>query len=415
MNAPVHILGAGLAGLSAAVGLTAAGRSVIVYEAAGHAGGRCRSYHDDVLGRTIDNGNHLVLSGNRAVIGYLETIGSRQTVKIAAPAAFPFYDLNSGERWTVAPDKGRLPWSWLSAARRVPGASLGDYLRTLRLVRAADDQAIRQVLPVSGALWDRFWAPVIVAVTNTDPAEAAAGPMARVVHETLACGEAACRPVFFPDGLGESLVAPALEFIKSRGGQVRFNTRVREIIRSEDTVVGLKFSDGSEVTTTDGAVVSCLPAHIAADLFDDIQAPDAFSSIVNGHFVLPKVPDGEAFLGLINGTAEWLFRRGDMVSVTISAAESCTDLSSEDIAAAMWTDIVRAYGLGDLPLGPYRILKEKRATFLQTPAQMRRRPPCQTSWRNLFLAGDWTDTGLPATIEGTIRSGNLAVLSVLDF
>src|SRR5262245_15676014 len=117
-EATVHIIGAGLAGLSAAVDLVDAGRKVIVHELARHAGGRCRSYYEPALGLTIDNGNHLLLSGNHAAIGFLKSIGAAD--KLAGPleATFSFADLASGERWQLRLNNGRLPWWIFSKARR---------------------------------------------------------------------------------------------------------------------------------------------------------------------------------------------------------------------------------------------------------------------------------------------------------
>ena len=124
----VHVVGAGLAGLSAAVRLVDEGFRVIVHEAAGSAGGRCRSYYDQALGLKIDNGNHLMLSGNSAALDYLDRIGSRSRLQGPPTAVFDFADLKSGERWRLHPNDGRIPWWLLKPNRRVPGAALHEYL-----------------------------------------------------------------------------------------------------------------------------------------------------------------------------------------------------------------------------------------------------------------------------------------------
>jgi hypothetical protein len=113
-------------------------------------------------------------------------------------------------------------------------------------------------------------------------------------------------------------------------------------------------------------------------------------------------------LGLIGGTAEWLFLRAELVSITVSAADALADEPAERIAERLWADAARALDLPVAPLPPARIVKERRATFAQTPAAAARRPAAATGWRNLLLAGDWTATGLPATIEGAVRSGHHA-------
>ena len=132
----VHIVGAGLAGLAAAVALARKGRSVILHEAAPHAGGRCRSYFDAELGCRIDNGNHLLLAGNRAALEYLDRIGARSSLEGPSEAAFPFVDAATGGHWTVRPNRGAVPWWVFRAARRVPQTRAFDYLAPLALRRA---------------------------------------------------------------------------------------------------------------------------------------------------------------------------------------------------------------------------------------------------------------------------------------
>jgi uncharacterized protein with NAD-binding domain and iron-sulfur cluster len=112
-------------------------------------------------------------------------------------------------------------------------------------------------------------------------------------------------------------------------------------------------------------------------------------------------------LGVLGGTAEWLFAFPDRISVTVSAADALVDADREELARVFWHDIRRAYRF-DAPFPVWQVVKEKRATFAATPAQDARRPAAKTRWRNLFLAGDWTRTGLPATIEGALRSGKTA-------
>ena len=168
MTGCVHIIGAGLSGLSAAVELANNDIPVIIHEGAGHAGGRCRSYFDTELDRMIDNGNHLVLSGNHATLNYLRLVGSFDTVKIVKPAEVNFLDLANNDCWVVRPDKGRIPWSWIRQGGRVPGSSLIDYLKCWRLMWATEDQTISDVLPTEGDLWKKFWVPFIVSITNTD-------------------------------------------------------------------------------------------------------------------------------------------------------------------------------------------------------------------------------------------------------
>ena len=402
------MVGAGMAGLACAVALTARGRPVALYEAAGHAGGRCRSFHDDRVGREVDNGNHLILTGNESVNAYLSRIGSEDAFWTPPRAAFPFVDLKSGQRWTVAPDHGRIPWRLLAGPGRVPGAGLGEYLRALGLARAADGETVSQSLGGPGVLYGRFWHPLALAVLNTDPSEAAAQLMWPVLRETFGRGESACRPRVALEGLSHALVTPAVAWVRNKGVAVRFSARLRALHLSDTRVVGLGFGDIGVPVGDDDGVVLALPPSVARELLPGIVAPESHRPIVNAHFRLPAEGSAISVLGILGGTAQWLFQRNGIASVTVSAATDLVDLPVEALAKTLWRDVAQALHLDESPIPPHRVVKERRATFAQTPAELRRRPGPRTPWHNLLLAGDWTDTGLPATIEGAVRSGDAA-------
>ena len=260
-EATVHVVGAGMAGLAAAVALARQRRRVALYESAEHAGGRCRSYFDSELGVRLDNGNHLLLSGNRSALTYLEMIGALETFEPAGEAAIPFIDLASGERWTLRPNRGAVPWWVCCAERRVPGSRARDYLAALRLRGAAADEAIADRLDPRGPLFRRLWEPVAVAALNTAAAAGSARLYWRILSETLGRGAAACRPLVPREGLSESLVDPALAaLLRGRGAEIRFSARLRSIGFAADRVTELDF-DGGIVELADGdEVVLAVPA-----------------------------------------------------------------------------------------------------------------------------------------------------------
>ncbi|HWK43301.1 MAG TPA: hydroxysqualene dehydroxylase HpnE [Stellaceae bacterium] len=414
----VHIIGAGLAGLSAAVRLAAAGRKVSLWEAGPQAGGRCRSYFDEALGCRIDNGNHLLLSGNVAALDYLRLIGSADTLVGPAQPLFPFMDLATGERWTIALDRGRLPFWLFDPARRVPGTRPFDYLGALRLAVAGPEATVDRVLGGAAVLYRRFWQPLAVSVLNTEAEAGAAALLWPVLRQTFGRGGAFCLPLVARDGLSESWVDPALDFLAARGGSMRTGMRGRRLGYTDGRVSELEIGGTTLPVAADDTVILAVPPTVAADLVPGLVAPTEFRPIVNAHFRLRDADSYDAgavrIIGLVGGTAEWVFHRGPLASVTISAANTLVDLDAEAIAARLWPEVATALGLVPQAMPAYRIVKEKRATFAQTPAQIRRRPPVRTAWRNLYLAGDWTNTGLPATIEGTIRSGASAASCVLE-
>ena len=415
--ATVHVIGAGMAGLSCAVKLSEEGRNVAVYETAAHAGGRSRSFMDDSLGCLIDNGSHMLMGGCDATREYISLIGSGRMVTEIKPAAYPFMDLATGERWRLRPNAGRIPLWLMSPNRRVPGSKVSDYKDVLSIARAGPGDSVADRVNVRGVLYDRLWQPLSRAVLNTDASEGSAALLWGMMRETLLRGETASRPLFFHRGLSPALVDPALQKLKERGVEIRMKARLRGLSWYDYRANALIFSEGQLRVTPEDSVVLAVPPEICADIWPEVVVPTQSRAIINAHFRLDQpieLPWGAPFLGLINAEIQWLFTRGNVLSVTISAADRLVDQPAWKLANMLWTEITTVLGrnLGRVP--PWRIIKERRATFAQTPDQSMMRPQTKTSLRNLFLAGDWTATGLPATIESAVTSGFKAAQLILD-
>jgi squalene-associated FAD-dependent desaturase len=408
MTGTVHIIGAGLGGLSAAVRLASLGRrKVAVHEATAFAGGRCRSYHDAAIGMTIDNGNHLLLSGNTAALAYLRDVGAEQRLIGPPHAEFFFVDLKSGARWTLKFNDGRLPFWIFDRNSRVPGTQPLDYLSLARLLWARDRQTVGEVIPCEGVLYERLVEPLILAALNIDPPQGSARLAAAIVRETLAVGGRACRPLIAREGLGPTLVEPALAFLKRRGATLYLEHQLRALAFADGRVETLDFGAETIALGADDTVILAVPPYAAAMLVRGLDVPNEFRAIVNAHFRIAPPADLPPILGVLNATTQWLFSFPGRLSVTISAGDRLIDTPREELAATIWSEVARVTGL-PATLPPWQIVRERRATFAATPAQDLKRPRTATNWSNLFLAGDWTDTGLPATIEGAIRSGNRA-------
>jgi len=412
----VHVVGGGLAGLAAALALSDAGARVRLYEASPNFGGRCRSFHDPLLDREIDNGGHVVLSSNDDAFGFLDRIGARDELAGIVPAAFPFLDLATGERWSIRPNAGPIPWWIMAPGRRVPGTRPADYSEALQLYFAGDTARVADRLDPDGPLYKALWEPLATAVLNTDPREAAARPLAAMLARTFGRGEAACRPFVAANGLSRAFVDPALSELAKAGVTVESGMPLDAVRLARGRVEALAFA-GTEIDCRRSCVVLAVPPHALARLVPDIGAPADMSPIVNAHYRLdgPVVlPGGQRLLGLIGGTAQWLIARDDVVSVTVSAADALVERPPEALAALLWRDVASALDLPPLPVPPARTIKERRATLRLTPAQENRRPGTVTATLNLFLAGDWTQTGVPPTIEGAIRSGRRAAQAILQ-
>jgi squalene-associated FAD-dependent desaturase len=407
----VHIIGAGLAGLSAAVALTQAGRRVTLYEAGPAAGGRCRSYFDKALGARIDNGNHLLLSGNDAAMNFLSVVGSQDTMGGPGTAYFPFIDLVTMERWAVEPGDGRIPW-WIFS-RRVPGTRLSDYLALLRLRFAKPGASVESCIGGT-ALYRRLLEPLAVSGLNTAADTALASLMWAVVEGSLLRGGAACVPLVPKIGLSESFIDPAIAWLEARGGTLRTSSRVTTLGIHDNRVTSLHLASGPTALAPGDAVVLAVPAWVAAELVPGLVVPDQFESILNVHFKMEAEPGRAGFVGLVGGTAEWIFIKPGIVSVTVSAANRLLDIPSEEIVALVWQDIEKTLDIST-PMPQTRLVKEKRATFAANRANEAKRPNATIGLSHFAVAGDFTATGLPATIEGAIRSGQTAAQALSAF
>jgi squalene-associated FAD-dependent desaturase len=412
MPGNVHIIGAGISGLSAAVRLANAGFRVHLHEATQQAGGRCRSYFDAATNLTIDNGNHLLLSGNRHALAYARAIGTEAGLVGPKRAQFPFVDLATGQRWQLDLGESRLPLWVFDESRRVPDTSVRDYLALMPLIWAAQSKLVGKAIPCEGTLYQRLVQPLLLAALNVDPPEGSAGLAGAVVRETLLAGGQACRPLIAREGLSAVLVEPAVKLLQDKGAGVRFGHELREFGMASGSVGELKFGGDTVAIGPDDAVIMAVPPRPAASLLPGLKTPTKFRAIVNAHFRFDPPKDMPPLIGVVGGLVEWLFAFPQRLSVTISNGDRLVDMPREELAQAIWRDVCKAGGVqGDLP--PWQIVRERRATFEATPEQNALRPGPATAWKNLFLAGDWTDTGLPATIEGSVRSGNRAADLVL--
>ena len=412
MTSRVHVIGGGLAGLAAALDLTEAGRAVTLYEAGPACGGRCRSYFDRELGCRIDNGNHLLLSGNGAAMRYLDRLGTRNTLGGPGAPVFPFIDITTGERWTVRPNLGRLPLWVFRKGHGVPGARLGDYLKLLKLRTAGPSATVSGVLGDS-VLFQRLIAPLAIAALNTPTEQGSARLFWAVIAESLARGGGQCIPLFPREGLSESFVDPAVALLRERGAEVLTGHRISSITIGDGRVTALEGSGGSRPLVEEDQVVLAAPAPVAAQLVSGLSVPDAFEAIINLHFRYEADPGEAGFIGLVGSVAEWIFIKPGVVSVTISAANRLLDRETQPLVEEIWREIGVALKIV-APLPQWRLIREKRATFAATPEQQMRRASATNTLQNLVLAGDWTDTGLPATIEGAIRSGFAAAQKLLS-
>jgi hypothetical protein len=280
-------------------------------------------------------------------------------------------------------------------------------MNMLKLIWTSGEAPIAERVDCHGALYENLTRPFLLAALNTDPAIASSALARQVMRETIGKGAAACRPIIAHAGLSKAFIEPALDYLQKRNVSVDLSKRLRALTFDENRVTTLHFDDHNIDLMQDDMVIAAVPPNIAASLVPGLSTPDAFNAIVNVHFAIAPPTGMPLMTGIVGATSEWLFAYRDRLSVTISAANHLLERPLEDLAQEIWSEVALVAGV-DATMPPWRIVREKRATFSATRDQNCKRPGVRTAYSNLLLAGDWIATGLPATIEGAITSGVIA-------
>ncbi len=408
----IHIIGAGLAGLSAAVNLAKGSKDIILYEATGQAGGRCRSFDDLILGQEIDNGNHLILGANHEIFNYLNILKVEiDHVFHRLPLEFNMIDLSKESTYTIKPTVGRIPWWIFSKSRRFLKSTAVDYLEIIKIFIARSSRTVSQSLAANNILYEKLWRPLTLAIMNAKPEDASAKVFGKTLRKIF-FEKGGIQPFISKIGLSKIFVEPALDYLEKFQVQKFFNCPLKAIDFTDKTPK-LVFAAKTVVINADDKVIFAVPPYSINKLNLPIAHPQEYESILNVHFsVLPDIwgkflPQLPSMIGLIHGISDWIFLRPNLISITKSAAN---DIDEKIKVDHIWQEVKRSikiyYGIEQLSYIKSRVIMEKRATFLQNPHNCRfNRPSYITSIPNFYLAGDWTDTNLPATIEGAISSG----------
>lgn len=440
------VVGAGAAGLSAACRLASRGARVLVLEARARLGGRATSFPDRDTGAVVDNGQHVLLGCYTGTLAFLHDIGADANVTMQRSLRVAMVDL-AGRRSTLeCPDlpaplhlvAGVLDWSALAWADRLSIFRMARPLRLARralrpgasVVAASPGETVENWLIRNGQtarLREMLWEPLAVAALNQPISQAAAPPFARVLAEMFGSDPRAASIVLPTVPLDAMYGEPARRFIEERGGTV---------LTGVTGVLGADSAAGLSVSTRDRrfdvpAVISAVPwfawpsfaaaVPALAGLSANAAAMDA-SPIVSVHLWFDRPVIDEPFVGLPGRTMQWVFDKrdargsaGGAVSLVSSGAAQVLAKSNEELIALAHEELAQALPASrEAQVLSATVVREPRATFSLAPGQPPR-PGTETPVPGLFLAGDWTDTGLPATIEGAVRSGHAAADAVTNY
>lgn len=366
MRKTVHIVGAGLAGLSAAVHAKALGYSVKLYEASPQLGGRIKkvAHHD--------NGTHLLVGAYRDSLEYLDMLGTRDQLK---PLKGACYTLSEG------------PLTW-----EIPA---NNFLRSLLCGAVPGVNAINLFGKTAQR---RVWGPLILAIYNTPPSQVSWRLLWQTAKEVVRAGKNGLTPYLVTATLYDAFVAPALADM-----EVFTSCRLQAV---EADCLCFKSMDVR--LDADNRVILALPISAYRHLdhkLDITLHPDR--PITNVHYYLDH-PVEDRFFGMVNTLSQWVYAKDRLISVTISDYQP----QGEALAEKVWREICFHFDKAETGCPAHKVVCEKRATPLQDKTFCDVRKATQTDFPNIFLAGDWTETQLPATIESAVRSGKKAAQSV---
>lgn len=444
---PIIVIGAGFAGLSAAVRLVEAGRSVVVLEATKAGGGRSRSFHDAVTGREIDNGQHLVMGCYRETIAFLRAIGAGDDVlhfqrNLAVHMVKP-----GGKRIDLhcpalpAPlhlAAGLIGMSGIGVLHRAAALRAGLLLRG-EIMRPDDNETCDAWLRRMGqtqAIRAAFWEPLIWAVLNDDPLVASAAMLVAVLDRAFMSTRDASSLGVPKRPLSRLYVDRAVAWLRERGCEVRFAAPVRKLeLDAAGHVEGLLLKSGERLASK--SVISAIPPHALLEIlpeaalehvvFRDVARLDS-SPIVNLWVGLDRPLLDRPFVGLVGSPLHWLWDRDQiegrgaaaregvahLLSVTISGARSFVHDQPDALRELFVAELRRYFPRSQAKVTAFRVVKEKRATISHAAGTYLRRPPTRSPIAGLLLAGDWVRTGIPATIESAAQSGHDAARTLLE-
>lgn len=444
MSEEIVIIGGGLAGLAAGVALAGSGRRVRLLEQKPYLGGRARSFRDAATGSVVDNGQHLFMGCYHSTLKFLDAIGTSGTVTFDPQLRVRFLDVD-GKASELRCPAFPAPWHLLTGVCLSNSFTFGekmDVLRMGRALRAArgatagpgalDLMTVEQWLSTLGqreSLRRNFWDLLCVAAMNEDPEIASALLFQHVLRLALFSSPLDSRLGIPRQGLSDCYAQAAASFITDRGGSIELQRDVRALLISNGECRGVKLADGTTIEPR--TVLSAVPWHVLPALLPaDAAGSEFFSRILNLrpapiislYFWFDRPVTDLEFVGLRGTTIQWLFNKGKIlgngenyVSLVLSGAHDHIARSKEDLQETALGELRTLLpGMHDAKLLHSLVIKERFATFSPCLGVDAFRPPAVTPVRGLYLAGDWTDTSLPATIEGAVQSGYTAAEAILQ-
>ena len=417
----VVIIGGGFAGLSSAVFLLQKGYEVDIYEASPKLGGRAYSFIDERSGDCVDNGQHILMGCYKETLRFLKLIGAEKNLIYQSKLKVPFVDKEMG---LVALEAGKIvyPFNLLNAIFRFGAIGIKEKFGIVKLFSKLFllDTCDLKGLTVREWLWiekqnekavKAFWEIICIGAMNTGLENASAEIFAGILKEIFFKGNKAATILLPEKGLTQMYCESACSFINNSGGKVFLSSKIDTIEINGNRVTEIRA--GNKIISDFDYVVSSVPFHSLQKILPS-EMSESFnklenSPILNLHLWLTENRFTEKYYGLIDSKVHWVFNHKSYITITISDAGKLIEKSKEELFELVTNELIKYFSFFKKEqVLNYKVIKEKRATFIPSESSSDYRPSTKTNIENLLLAGDWINTGLPATIEGAVKSGRMA-------
>jgi len=435
LSKSVSVIGGGIAGLSSAVFLAEKGFKVTLIESSPKFGGRAYSFFDKATGLHLDNGQHILASWYNDTFEFLKLVGTYDKLSFQKQLELEFRD-SSGTSYTLKASKLPPPLHLAGGIMSYKALDLKDKLAIVRLVnkikknkftdnhlKGFNTEKLFKISAQTDKAIDYFWKPFIIAVFNAEAQDTSAYLFSKMIRRGFI--EKGGSELVLPKGfLNEIFAEPAIEYLKEKGSEILSNKSVTGFKFKDNAVSSLILEDNSEIQTD--FYISAVPFFNFKSMLGEEVYNKYFeglnelspSPIVNIHLKFDKNISSifrHDFIGLLNTASQWVFKvTENQVCVVISSARDISELSKEDITIIAEKELKMCLPeLAGYNITTSRVIKEMRATFVPDSRSLNSRPANVTSISNFFIAGDWTDTGLPATIEGAVKSTKNCVSEIM--
>jgi squalene-associated FAD-dependent desaturase len=420
------IIGGGLAGLAAASILSSKNLNVTLIESSPKLGGRTYSFKDTETDTEIDNGQHIMMGCYTETLSFLKLIGVENNFEYQQNLFLKFIDRNKNQ-FQLNAAKTFYPFNLLMAILNYNVLNFSDkisFIRFLIKLPLLNKNSLRKITVIewlenenqNPKIIKSFWEILCVGALNTNSEKASALVFYDVLMQIFFKGNFASTIILPKYGLSESIINPASSFLKKNGGTIILSESVKEIVVKDLKVVSIK-SD-KNISNNFDYVISAVPFYALDKIISikklNIVLELEYSTILNIHIWLQENKLQEKFYGLFDSPLHWIFVKGNHINIVISDANYLVDKSKEEIVKLVIDELVQYTTIKMEDVQQYKIIKEKRATFVPNVSTLEKRPNSKTPIKNLFLAGDWTNTGLPSTIESAIKSGRIAAELILQ-